>query len=483
MESPLLDTHPTLTVVADARGNISNSEFSPDKHDIGLRFYVTATGASSQAQTAFADAGGTIIVEKQTVPDGAVGSFRFTGDAGATISDNGQIIVSNLAPGAYSITESDLPSGWELTSIFCDDAASTTPSTFNPGTRTATFQVDVGETVKCTFTNSRAPQLKLVKDVAPDTDPGKFDLSDSVAGLKVDDGGDGANSGFFNTTPGSHTVSELAGTGTVLGDYLSKVVCDSGKGSTDPGTSHTFSLAYGDQVTCTFANSRAPQLKLVKDVAPDNDPGKFDLIDSVAGLKVDDGGDGANSGFFNTTPGSHTVSELAGTGTSLGNYVSKVVCDSGKGSTDPGTSHILSLAFGDQVTCSFTNTRRGHIIVDKITVPSGDTTNFFFSPSGFNNDADFPLADATAPFESAALVPGIYSVAEIVPVGWDLTGLSCVSALTASTVTLDSPCANPTGHGAVQPADRRQHGRQRRQSGQWGQHGPCAGHHRPAHRG
>jgi hypothetical protein len=99
------------------------------------------------------------------------------------------------------------------------------------------------------------PQLRLKKVTDRPTDTGKFDLSDSVEGLKVDDGGNGADSGFFNTSTGSHTVSELAGTGTDLANYKSKVVCDSGKGSSDPGTSHTFTLNYGDQVTCTFTNS------------------------------------------------------------------------------------------------------------------------------------------------------------------------------------------------------------------------------------
>lgn len=45
----------TLTAVADAFGNIANSEYSPEDHDFGVRFYLTATGAQSQAQTTFTD--------------------------------------------------------------------------------------------------------------------------------------------------------------------------------------------------------------------------------------------------------------------------------------------------------------------------------------------------------------------------------------------------------------------------------------------
>src|SRR5947209_2025203 len=56
VESPLIDTHPTMTAVADAFGNISNNQFSPDVHDLDVRFYLTATGSQSQAQNTFTDA-------------------------------------------------------------------------------------------------------------------------------------------------------------------------------------------------------------------------------------------------------------------------------------------------------------------------------------------------------------------------------------------------------------------------------------------
>ncbi len=36
-------------------GNIVSTEFVPDEHDIGIRFYLTAYGQESQAQTTFRD--------------------------------------------------------------------------------------------------------------------------------------------------------------------------------------------------------------------------------------------------------------------------------------------------------------------------------------------------------------------------------------------------------------------------------------------
>jgi hypothetical protein len=99
---------------------------------------------------------GTIIVEKQTNPNAAPGSFTFTGTGAGTIADNGQIIGANLAPGTYTSTEAD-PSAslFALTGIACNDGSSAHPSTGDVATRTATFNLDPGETVKCTFTNSK----------------------------------------------------------------------------------------------------------------------------------------------------------------------------------------------------------------------------------------------------------------------------------------------------------------------------------------
>ena len=90
---------------------------------------------------------GTIIVEKQTDPDGDPNQFVFTGDASGSISDNQQIVVTNLPPGTYSATEI-LPEGWTLTNITLDD----NNSSGDVDIKTATFNLEAGETVKgCTL--------------------------------------------------------------------------------------------------------------------------------------------------------------------------------------------------------------------------------------------------------------------------------------------------------------------------------------------
>jgi hypothetical protein len=89
---------------------------------------------------------GTIIVEKQTDPDGATDSFTFTGDAAGTITDGGRIVVSGLQPGTYYAQET-VPAGWILTDIMCDD----TNSVAHLANFQAEFHLEAGETVTCTF--------------------------------------------------------------------------------------------------------------------------------------------------------------------------------------------------------------------------------------------------------------------------------------------------------------------------------------------
>ncbi len=67
--------------------------------------------------------------------------------------------------------------------------------------------------------------------------------------------------------------------------------------------------------------------------------------------------------------------------------------------------------------------KRGHIIVDKVTIPAGDPQEFTFTAS--YKAQTFKLTDAATPNDSGALVPGTYSVSESAEVGWTQTSATC----------------------------------------------------------
>jgi hypothetical protein len=100
----------------------------------------------------------------------------------------------------------------------------------------------------------------------------------------------------------------------------------------------------------------------------------------------------------------------------------------------------INLASGETVTCTFTNTKRGHIIIDKVTNPAGDPQSFSFDASG-GSYVDFSLTDQDAP-NNQVLAAGNYAVSETVPVGWDLVSATCTSSIsdaeTPGTIELDA---------------------------------------------
>jgi len=101
---------------------------------------------------------GTIIVEK-VVDLGSSGQyvnnilFEFTGDVAGSIGDGGQLIVSDLQAGLYTVTENNI--GWKTSIEIIDpDGGSSIDGV------TANIDLDSGETVKVIYTN-RPPDFVI----------------------------------------------------------------------------------------------------------------------------------------------------------------------------------------------------------------------------------------------------------------------------------------------------------------------------------
>ena len=60
--------------------------------------------------------------------------------------------------------ESALPD-WDLTALVCTGAG--TDSSTSLANRSATLDIDAGETVVCTFTNTKRAELEIVKATVP----------------------------------------------------------------------------------------------------------------------------------------------------------------------------------------------------------------------------------------------------------------------------------------------------------------------------
>ena len=216
-------------------------------------------------------------VEKATLPnpDTDATEFVFTGKVGATL-ENGESSQSiEVVPGTYEVMETPTQ-GWDLTGITCDDSTSDTPSTSNGAT--ATFNVDPGETVTCTFTNTKRGTIHIVKDAVPNNAQ-DFAFGGDLGGFILDDDAEAAGEDtdndreefFTGLLPGTYTVSESAAAGWDLTD-LTCSDPDGGSTVAEGDSEATIDLDPGETVTCTFTNTKRDAIEIVKQTDPEQDP-------------------------------------------------------------------------------------------------------------------------------------------------------------------------------------------------------------------
>ena len=114
----------------------------------------------------------TIVIRKVAV--GGDDTFAYTTTGGlspssfniATTGGNGSQSYANIAPGSYTVTESAPPAGWDFTNLVCVDED--TGSTVDLASRTANIDLDPGETVTCTYTNTKRGKIIIEKQTLPD---------------------------------------------------------------------------------------------------------------------------------------------------------------------------------------------------------------------------------------------------------------------------------------------------------------------------
>ncbi len=104
---------------------------------------------------------GTVIIRKNTV--GGDNTFGYTTGAGLndftipTSGGTGSQTFNNIAAGPTTVTESSSPPGWVFTSLACSDPDNGTTISG----QTANIDLDAGETVTCTYTNTKCPLITL----------------------------------------------------------------------------------------------------------------------------------------------------------------------------------------------------------------------------------------------------------------------------------------------------------------------------------
>jgi len=210
-------------------------------------------GASSEMGTACYSccAAGKIIIKKMMV--GGSGTFSFSGALSGSISASGGILSRSVSAGTHYVAEA-AKEGWDLTGIVCSDK----DSSGDVAAREATFKVGCGETVTCTFTNTKKGKIIVDKATDPCGSSQSFDFLVTGSGYQNFSLTDAAAPNEQQLVPGNYTISETMPTGW----ELTSAVCQgsvpgipsSWMSVYNPGD--TLNLAPGEIINCTFTNTK-----------------------------------------------------------------------------------------------------------------------------------------------------------------------------------------------------------------------------------
>jgi hypothetical protein len=355
---------------------------------------------------------------------------------------------------------------------------------------------DVEETQVCDHSDHHLhvyhPTISVTKYVYTDadSDDGTFHLN--IDGHTYATGGDGTTTDDIEVLHGTHTVAETGANGTDLSDYDSAIACYVGgdyigtsqENPSGLGTSLDDVAVQQDQhADCYIYNQRHAHLTVIKDAVP-NDPQPFNFtlekytpcydfgielfsnltqIDeqcndytSVDNFQLVDNTDpalamkteslSAGNIWQEQDSTTYRLSEAATAGWDLTGI------DCGDVETNVVDGNVtLVLHSGQNVTCTYTNTKRASLTIAKDAQPNSlQMFNFTSDIDGANS---FSLMDdGTANANSKTmtnLLPGTYTVTEAASDNWSLNGVSCGDGVTMKldghtlTVTL-APGANVT---------------------------------------
>jgi hypothetical protein len=344
-------------------------------------------------------------------PDAVNAAFALRG--GSPAFDTGAV-----RPGTYAIVQADPGEAWDLQSATCDD-----------GSPVGAVSVAPGELVTCTFTNVKRGEIVVDEITVPAGESQAFPFA-------LTGGPDGTQQAFSLTDAAAPHASGLVRSGMFAvtqapvpaGWDLSSATCDDGSAPA------AVNVAPGETVHCTFTHTLRGTIVVDEVTLPSNDPQSFAF--ALTGSP-----DALNASFSLTDAATPYQSVAVKPGTFAaaqsplpsGWDLVSATCSDG---SSPAS---IAVAAGEVVTCTFTHAKRGSILVDVVTTPSGDPQTFGFSLTG-GPDAvsqSFSLADLTAPRSSGLARPGTYAAADQTPpAGWDFAGASCSDGSSAGSIGL-----------------------------------------------
>lgn len=205
-------------------------------------------------------------------------------------------------------------------------------------------------------------KIKVYKELVPSSDSGRFDLKidGSTVKSRAGDGDYGYNDRL--SAHSTHSVSEIASSGTSLSDYDSSIKCEKNGTTVKSGTGTSLSgitVKVGEYIKCTITNKRKPPppkgtIEIEKQTDPANSNASFGFTSAVAGnFSLSDNGVKTVTNVTPNAGGSpYVVTESAIAGWRL----QSVTCnDSDSAGSVSGRTASIKVSSGETVRCVFTN--------------------------------------------------------------------------------------------------------------------------------
>lgn len=310
--------------------------------------------------------------------------------------------------------------------------------------------------------------ITIIKDASPN-DPQDFQFTATGAGVfdfvLDDDPSNGALPNtitFNNLTPGTYTFSEgtMAGWtsgGTGSGGTVNCTDVPHPTRSTFTPTTSSVSIALvaGDDVTCTFINTKRPvtsgfgTVTIIKDASPDDAQDFFFLFGTSGGAFVLDDDGVSNNPYPNQTTlpglaaGPWTFTENAVTGWNL----TSIACTPTTGTTPDVANRkvTVNVTSGASIICKFTNVKQAPAGTATLTIikdaAPDHAQDFHYTVSGpgiSNFSLDDDPSDAALPnsITFVGLAAGVpFTVTEDGVTGWTVPSLQCIPNIIGTSTT------------------------------------------------
>jgi Ca2+-binding RTX toxin-like protein len=317
---------------------------------------------------------GTIVIVQSTIPEGPQ-DFHYTSDIpelsvfALDDDDDGtlshEITAADIAAGEYTVYQDDPPVGWGILGVSCNDPDNGS----NTYTNGVLIDLDAGESITCTFTDSPTTgDVAIHLDTSPD-DPVAFDFTADWGTFTLND--DGSDADFMwpdmyvnGLLPGSYALAQ----GAADGWNLTGLTCSDPDGgtNTDPATgSVTLDVDGGEVVECWFTNEPAAApppppapnaVNITLDAVPNNAVDVPFAFGDILAFTLDDDADGTLSNLktyadMDLGPWPVTAQVPAGW------RVANVACTDPDGGTtvDKASARAnVDLDDGETVSCTFT---------------------------------------------------------------------------------------------------------------------------------